>query len=295
MRLDFVDDLDSKKRVIHQEWESARDREKVTRSRFAQHTLRPEAVAAELASVRTAIGRSEDVSRFFHAVLQATMVPLKVKGKSVSVSVSTETPRALRQAIGRDEPFAGRFDLPLEEGEVYLGRTSPIVEGLAGWTIDQALDPTARDSRPVASRCGVASTSTVAVRTTLLVARFRYHLQVTGTDAETLLCEEIVPLAYTGAADAPQWLEPDENERLLSARPERNLIQTAIDQQLGLLLPALSRIERSLSDVAAERAVAQLAAHERVREAAHTKGRVTVKPVLPVDILGAYVLLPQLR
>jgi hypothetical protein len=36
-----------------------------------------------------------------------------------------------------------------------------------------------------------------------------------------------------------------------------------------------------------------LAAHERVREAARTKGRVTVQPVLPVDILGAYILLPR--
>ena len=41
--------------------------------------------------------------------------------------LSNEVPRALRQAIGRDEPFTGRFDLPLEEGEVYLGRTSPVI------------------------------------------------------------------------------------------------------------------------------------------------------------------------
>ena len=43
-----------------------------------------------------------------------------------------------------------------------------------------------------------------------------------------------------------------------------------------------------------ERAAAQLEAHERVREAARAKGRVSIEPVLPVDILGAYVLLPRL-
>lgn len=294
IRLEFIENLDSKKRLIHQEWESARDREKASRSRFAQYTLSPEAVAAELQSVRAAIGRSEDVARFFHALLQAATVPVRVKGKSVTVHLSTETPRALRQAIGRDESFTGRFDLPLEEGEDYLGRTSPIVEGLAGWTIDQALDPAGRDSRPVASRCGVASTSGVVTRTTLLVARFRYHLQIAGTDAETILCEEIIPLACTGAADAPQWLAPDEGERLLAARPERNLIQTAIDQQLVLLLPALPKLQEALASVANQRAAAQLTAHERVREASHTKGRVTITPVLPADILGAYVLLPKL-
>lgn len=294
MRLDFIDDLEPKKQAIHAEWENARDREKASRSRFAQHALSPEAVAAELKSVRAAIGRSEDVARFFHAVLQAANVPVQTKGKSVTMHLSNEVSRALRQAIGRDEPFSGRFDLPLEEDEVYLGRTSPVIEGVAGWTLDQALDPVARDARPVASRCGVISTSAVNARTTLLVARFRYHLQIAGADTETILCEEIVPLACTGPVDAPQWLTAEEGERLLAARPERNLLPTAIEQQVGLLLPALPKLQVALEPVARERAAAQLAAHGRVREAARTRGRVTIQPVLPVDILGAYVLVPKL-
>ena len=77
---------------------NARDREKASRSRFAQHTLSPEAVAAELQSVRTAIGRSEDVARFFDAVLQAATVPVQTKGKAVTVHLSNET--AARPAPG---------------------------------------------------------------------------------------------------------------------------------------------------------------------------------------------------
>jgi superfamily II DNA or RNA helicase len=295
LTLSFIDDLEPTKQVLHAEWDNARDREKASRSRFAQHTLSPEAVAAELQSVRTAIGRSEDIARFFHAVLQAETVPVQTRGKAVTVHLSNEVSRALRQAIGRDEPFTGRFDLPLEEGEVYLGRTSPVIEGLAGWTLDQALDPVARDARPVAARCGVVATSAVSARTTLLVVRLRYHLQVAGADAETLLCEEIVPLACTGPADTPQWLSTEEGERLLAARPERNLVPTAIDQQVGLLLAALPKLQHALELVATERAIGQLAAHERVREAARSKGRMTIQPVLPVDILGVYVLLPRLN
>jgi superfamily II DNA or RNA helicase len=294
LTLDFIYELEPKKQGIHAEWENARDREKANRSRFAQHTLSPEVVAAELQSVRTAIGRSEEVARFFHAVLQAANVPVQSKGKAVTVHLSNDVPRSLRQAIGRDEPFIGRFDLPLEEGELYLGRTSLVIEGLAGWTLDQALNPIARDGRAVASRCGVSSTSVVSIRTSLLVVRLRYHLQPAGADSETLLCEEIVPLACTGPADAPQWLTPEEGEHLLAARPERNLIATAIDQQLGLLLQALPKFQEALQSVAEARAAAQLAAHERVREAMRTRGRVSIQPVLPVDILGAYVLLPKL-
>jgi superfamily II DNA or RNA helicase len=294
LKLDFIADLGPKKEAIHADWDNARDREKVSRSRFAQHTLSPEAVASELQNVRAAIGRCEDVARFFHGVMHVAKVSLQTKGKAVTVHITNEVSRALRQAIGRDEPFIGRFDVPLEEGEIYLGRTSPIIEGVAGWTLDQALDPVARDTKPVASRCGVIATSAVSTRTTLLVARFRYHLQVAGSAVETILCEEIVPLACTGSADSPQWVSTDESERLLTAKPERNLIQTAVDQQLGLLVPLLPKFQSSLLNVAGARAVAQLEAHERVREASRTKGRVSIQPVLPVDILGAYVLLPKL-
>jgi hypothetical protein len=225
-------------------------------------------------------------------VLQAANVPVQSNGDAVSVQISNETPRAFRQAIGLDEPFAGRFELPLEDGERYLGRTSPIIEGLAGWTIDQALDPVARDGKPVAARCGVISTAAVSARTVVIVSRFRYQLQAAGK--ETILCEEIVPLACRGTGASPQWLSRDDGEQLLSARPDRNLIQSAIDQQLGWLLPSLPALQQSLASIAGERATAQLATHERVREASRTKGRVSIRPVEPVDVLGAYILLPKL-
>jgi hypothetical protein len=294
LALEFIDDLDSKKAQIHSEWDSARDRERASRSRFAQHTLSPEAVISELQNVRRAIGNSEDVARFFRAVLQAATVPVQESRGAVTVQLGQSTPRTLRQALGHDDPFTGRFDLPLQDGEIYLGRTSPVVEGMASWVLDQALDPIARDGRPIAARCGVISTSTVNARTTLLVARFRYHLRRGAADGETLLAEEIVPLACTGPADAPKWLDPEDSEPLLAARPERNLVATAIDQQLRLLLPSLQKLQVALEAVAAERAALQLAAHERVREAARATGRVSIAPVLPVDILGAFVLLPKL-
>ncbi len=227
-------------------------------------------------------------------MLQAAKVPLKEKDGAVTVQISEETPRALRQALGRDDPFIGRFDLPLQEGECYLGRTSPIVEGVAGWTLDQALDPVARDAHAVAARCGIMSTAVVAMRTTLVLARFRYHLKTTSDDAETILCEEIVPLACTGPADNPHWLSVEESEPMLAATPDKNLIPTAIEQQLGLLLKSLDPLQQSLASIAIQRAQAQLESHERVREASKTKGRITIEPVLPVDILGGYILLPRL-
>lgn len=294
LTFDFFDEIEPRKKAFHAEWENAREREKASRSRFAQHTLDQDTVAKELKAVRDAIGRNEDVAKFLRDALAMAKVPFRELNGAVTVHVSEETPRSLRQALGRDEPFTGRFDLPLQKDDVYLGRTSPIIEGLSGWVLDEALDPAARDGRAVASRCGVMATSAVQSRTVLLLARFRFHLHIAGPTGETMLCEEIVPYACRGSAAGTQWLSPEESEVLLSAKPERNLVPTAVDQQVGLLLDSLPTLQAALEPVARVRAVAQLEAHERVREAARTKGRVTVEPVLPVDILGSYVLLPRL-
>jgi superfamily II DNA or RNA helicase len=297
MSLAFIDDLGPKKEALHTDWDDARERETLTRSRFAQHALSPEEVASELSNVRKAIGGSEDVEVFLQTALNTANVPLELKGGVLKVNVTKETPRALRQALGRDEPFTGRFQLPISKGQEYLGRTSPIVEGLASWVMDQALDSQARDpgKKPVASRCSVIATSQVAIRTMLLIVRFRFHLEIGGRSGETLLCEEIAPFACTGPADAPLWTDGERGEVLLFAKPEGNLVPTLIEQQLNSLATALPKLRVSLEEIARTRAKAQLETHKRVREAARSRGKVSIEPVLPVDILGAYVLLPKLQ
>ena len=95
LTLDFIEDLDARKQAVHAEWDNARDQEKASRSRFAQHALNPEAVAVELASVRAAIGRAEDVARFVRTVLQAANVPTVCQGETLTVHLGIDAPRAL--------------------------------------------------------------------------------------------------------------------------------------------------------------------------------------------------------
>ena len=112
------------------------------------------------------------------------------------------------------------------------------------------------------------------------------------SEETTLLCEEIVPLAFRGSPQAPEWIEGEEAETLLTARAEANLIASLVEQQLPTLLDPLPDVQTALGEMAKLRAARQLEAHERVREALRTKAKVQIIPVLPVDILGAYLLLP---
>lgn len=289
--LDLRTDGDFDRSAFHKRWDLSKDNEKKRRTRFAQYAIKPEEVDAELQRVRAAIGSSGQALDFLRRALVKAQVPVEVKDQSMAAHLSLETPRALRQAVGLDDPFKGRSELPLGKGEIYLGRTSQVVEGLAGWVLDQALDPAGREGRLAAARCGVFVTSRVAQRTLLLVVRFRYQLHSAG---DTLLAEEIIPLACTGSPPGLVWLEQAEAEDLLAAAPEGNAVPTLIDQQLERLEQDLPLIRTALSATAGERAALQLAAHRRVRDAAQARGRLSMEAVLPPDILGAYILMRKI-
>ena len=54
---------------LHQEWENAADREKRSRTMFAQESIKFEEVAAELEAAEKAIGSPQDLPRFFRGAL----------------------------------------------------------------------------------------------------------------------------------------------------------------------------------------------------------------------------------
>src|ERR1019366_5664259 len=106
----------------------------------------------------------------------------------------------------------------------------------------------------------------------------------------TLLVEEATALAWGPAglvAEGPEALA------LLSPvplgdRPEHGRDGTAVQglEQLGAR-------RADLDAFAERRARALLEDHRRVREAADARGSYAVRALLPVDVIGLYVLLPR--
>ena len=281
------------KEELHELWDGAVQEETRSRSRFAQHTLDPDEVATELAAVREAIGTGPTAQRFLKDALRLAKIPVQEKPNNVvQVGLDLEAPRSLRQAVGRDNPFAGRFELPVSDNQLYLARTSPVVEGLASWVLDTALDEKGYEESPIARRCGVIQTKAVSARTSLLLLRYRYHLLLSARSSNPLLAEEICPLAFTGSMDQPKWLSDSDANQLLAAAPSGNLIDSLVKQQLEQLITNLANFSKTLNETANNRADALLTAHTRVRQASRVTGKVSVEPVLPVDVLGCYIYLP---
>jgi superfamily II DNA or RNA helicase len=278
------------------DWTDAAEREKRSRTIFAQSSIKVEEVAQELAAVQAAIGSGADVASFTASAVVAHGGTVARAGDGAVAIDLSEAPLALRDAlgagaIGDDARLKARFALPVAEDERFLSRTDPLVAGLASYVLDTALDPLADSA---ARRCGVIRTDAVAVRTTLLLVRYRFHLVVTRDGAEhPLLAEDCAVLGFTGPPTAPRWLDPEAVPPLLEARASANVDPALATDFLGEVVEHAGGWQAHLDEDARARADALHQAHQRVRTAASQRGvRHRVEPQLPPDLLGIYVYLP---
>jgi len=280
---------------LFKEWEATSEREKRSRTMFAQETIKVDEVAAELAAVQSAIGSGVDVASFTQQAFHAYAAVISQQGANGAGTLQfdlTEVPRALRDVTSSAMRFKARFELPVREGELYLSRTHPIVEGLASYVMDTALDPI--EESP-ARRCGVIRTSRVSRRTTLLLVRLRFHIVTQrGTDEHPLLAEDCQVLAFTGSPRNAEWLNDSPAiEALLEAISAANVYPEQARDFLSRMIDDVDVLQPHLNAVAQERGEALLAAHRRVRAAAQARGvRYRVEPQLPLDLLGIYIYLP---
>jgi hypothetical protein len=106
------------------------------------------------------------------------------------------------------------------------------------------------------------------------------------------MAEECVTLAVAGRS-SPRWLEDSEITPLLDAAPSGNLDDPTAAEHIRTTLDFLKSQTAFLEDLARRRATELLEDHRRVRKAADDIGSYEVKPCLPVDVLGVYVLLPS--
>jgi len=279
-----------RKEELHVEWERASEREKRSRTLFAQESIRVDEVAHELAASRDSIGSTADVSRFVLEGVVACAGAAVEKPRGFQVDVRT-SPRALRDRMGVQDKALVRFDPPAPEGVEFWSRTHAAVQGLAEFVLEGALD--IQVGGP-ARRAGAVRTRAVTSRTTLLLLRFRFDLGLQrGADGLSQLAEEVRLLAFRGAPDEASWLPEEEAVKLLEAEPDGNIAPEQASTFVSRVVEGHGHLRPRIEEEARSRASALLEAHQRVRTAARAKRLVwRVEPRLPADVIGIYVFLP---
>jgi hypothetical protein len=135
----------------------------------------------------------------------------------------------------------------------------------------------------------------VKARTTLLLLRFRFHLQSLGPDRQPieLLAEDLVTVGFTGTPAKPEWLATDATSTLLAATAAGNIDPAAARDHLAQALGATASLMPAILEIGNQRGAELLDAHRRVRKVAKSRTKIKGVALLPpVDLLGAYIYLP---
>ncbi len=290
LNLEFLDPIN---KPVDIQWDAAVEREKRSRTLFAQNQLLKainSEVREELDEVRQAIGGEQDVQTFTKTALQ-TFNAVVSKGDVFKFDLR-ESPKALQNILGEDKGFSAVFSGQPMKKAVLLTRTHPIVTELASHVLETALDP---EQEGPGKRCGVVRTKSVNKRTTILLLRLRFHIVSQNRDGQEqpLLAEDLVLAGFTGSPQNAEWIPQGKLEPLLNAEADANIASDLARNQVERVLGDFDKLSDHVNAIAEERGKALFDAHKRVRKA--TKSGVKALNVdvhKPADVLGVYVYLP---
>jgi hypothetical protein len=271
-------------------WERSAKAEQASRTRFAQHAVKPDEVKRQLAECDPVLTNPDTARRFFESAV--ARLDLKVRSHNdgtLILSGLANLPEPLRLQAADSASWKVSFTTPPPEGATALDRNHPFISSVAQWLFEDAVAgrPDAK-----AARCGALRTTSVTFRTTLLLCRLRYTITV--PDRPELLAEEVRCFGFSGSPAKPKWIDDDEAQRLLeTVRPTANITHSDRTSAIQEVLNAWKPIRAALEPKVTDRSRRLERAHKDVRSSVDLGRRGTsVARHFPPDLLGLLVLLP---
>jgi superfamily II DNA or RNA helicase len=284
-------------------WANASEKEKKARTIFAQYSLKPEDVAPEWEATQSALGGFADVERFVSRALMrlgSPLVPQARGGYAAPLYLAPDTLKERFEAEGLLEETATQkpsriaFEARPRAGYLSIHRAHPLPAVLAETFLENALDGQGKQDDPATlPRCGVWESEEVKSVVTLLLLRIRHRIDSRGRlGPQFAMAEEAAAIGFD-ASTGTKMLEGDAAFALLEAT-SGNVPDRVRDAQLAKAVAQLGTLKPALDAYAAERAAALADDHSRVRQALGSRAGVRVEAVIPVDVIGLYVLMPRL-
>ncbi|MGH7103999.1 MAG: helicase-related protein [Acetobacteraceae bacterium] len=297
LSLDFGFAADA--RTIDNRWRDAEEGERRSRARFAQNALKPEEVVPVWQRWQDLLGGPAEVQRFVERAMSRLNAPLEPVRDNLFRAHLAALPDAIRERLaarGLEGSIGLSFEEPAARGAEIVTRTHKLPAILAEALMEAALEADA-EALPALGRSGAWPSTAVRTVTTVLLLRLRFKLSVSGLAAEgrrerLLLAEEAAALAFDTSWDEPA-VEGAAARALLEHRASGDLAPAARER---LLAQARERVRSALPGPIAAYAEARARVlaedHARVRRAAGV-ARASVAAVLPVDVMGLTVLVPE--
>ena len=285
-------------KAIEARWQDAAEKAKRNRTVFAQRRLKPEEVLPEWRKSLAALGGKEDVQRFTGralARLGGALEPMK-RGFKTPLTALPEDVRERLEAEGLLGTMLLDFDYPPAPRCRPVQRSHPLVSVLAETLLERTLGVVGQSDETdpgVLGRVGCWVAEGVTSLTWVALVRLRHQLGAQrGSTSTTTLVEEATAIAW-GSNDTP--MEGPEALKLLQPAPLSDPPPHVRDRFVAQAITQLEARKADLAAFAERRAQALLADHRRVREAADARGSYSVKSLMPVDVIGLFVLLPKVN
>jgi len=268
---------------LHKDWDRDAERQKESRNRFAQHSIKPDEVSKELKETDSVLGKPETVKEFIISSTQRLGGTTTLRENSLTLNPNG-FPQILREKIKLDDRVNIAFDFPIPENHIEVGRNHPITSSLSDYVIESAFES---ENQHRLFRSSVVRTDKVDSLSTFYFLRIRYLIDSTRA-VSSLLAEELGTFGYSGNEVIPEGLA---NELLNKISAEENVDPDRAKEIISETLTLFNSFNSQIEEFIKQKAERLREAHSRLRRITK-EGRVTVKPQLPVDVLGIVVLLP---
>jgi superfamily II DNA or RNA helicase len=273
--------------------EEAAQREKASRTIFAQNAIKAREIEQDLLESDEAIGTPEAVKQFVIQSLENILgAQITWDGRYGYRLFQDNIPDRLKGLLPRENPLLVSFDSPTPEGYRYIGRNHPFVEQLCQFLMANSLS---KRHTYGPARSAIVRSKDITCKTTLLLFRVRNVIEAKQT-REQLVAEEMLTWGYRFDHQDHVPLTPETTQFLLhQAVPSSDLSSQAKKEFLDNELQEIKRlyVSGTFDRLALDRAKILLEAHERFRKVLGGSQYKVVEPVLPMDLMGIYILLPE--
>ena len=274
------------------------ENEKISHTYFAHNNKHfdPTRLTAVLEEAKKVIGGVDDTCDFVVRQLQFLGVSLHEDAQLCYSFNITDLPTHLKHYFKTTNQGTVKisFASPTPKGYTYIGRNHTFVEDLSRGVVNDSIN----GGNLAACRALVMSTEAVKVKTTVLLMRVRSVIRDKKNVSRELVGEEMIFLGYRGSIENHDFLTQDEAADIfLGAKASGN---TDLLSQKQLFTKSLQwtydidTLRLHTDDIATERANNLVDAFTRYRTYVSSSDYQVVEPILPMDIIAAYVYLPKI-
>lgn len=288
-----AEEIEAEKKRVSEAFDKAMEREKVSRSIFAQNAIKANEIETDLKEVDEAIGDVKAVEQFIVESLSFMGVQVEVKKEGYKI-YATNIPQRLRDLLTDKNEIQVSFKSPTPTGYKYIGRNHPFSEHLSQHIINNAL----QSANNSAARAAVLRSADVKQKTVLFQLRVRNVIAEQPSNKQ-IVAEEMWLWGYEGEVNQKNFLNKEAALNILmTVKASQNMEEPEkahwLNEEMQWVKDEIL-FRKQTDEVALERAHHLVESHTRFKKLVSGNKYQVVEPVLPMDVLGVYILLPEIN